>query len=164
MTMPAAMPEAKEDAGGYVARGGGEDFVTLRLGEQMFGIPVLAIQDVLRYQPVARVPLAPPVVAGLLNLRGRIVTAVDLRRRLGLPPREDDAKAMNVVVEHRHELYSLMVDSVGDVLSLPPSCFEKVPANMEESWKPVVSAVCKLERGLLVILDVPNLMKLHGAP
>src|SRR5262249_19688306 len=92
------------------------DYVTMSIGAQMFGIPVLTVQDVLGPQQITRVPLAPPEVAGSLNLRGRIVTAIDVRLRLGMPKNADGKPPMSVVVEHEGELYSLLVDSVGEVL------------------------------------------------
>src|SRR5512139_1000055 len=100
--------------GATTAAGNGEqrDYVTMSIGDQMFGIPVLTVQDVLGPQNIARVPLAPPEVAGSLNLRGRIVTAIDVRPRLGLATREGGKAAMSVVVEYDGELYSLLVDSV----------------------------------------------------
>src|SRR5687767_15211536 len=94
------------------------DYVTMSIGSQMFGIPVLQVQDVLGHQRITRIPLAPPEVAGSLNLRGRIVTAIDVRLRLGLSARSKDKPGMSIVVDLRGELYSLMVDGVGEVLSL----------------------------------------------
>src|SRR3546814_8670073 len=103
------------------------EYVSVTVASQRLGIPVLLVQDVLRAQPLTRIPLAPPEIAGSLNLRGRIVTAVDVRTRLGLPPRDKDAPFMNVVVEHDGELYSLIVDSVGDVLGLTSDTYESNP-------------------------------------
>ena len=94
-------------------------FVTMTVANQIFGIPVLKVQDVLGPQRIAHVPLAPVEVLGSLNLRGRIVTAVDVRTRLGLPPLADNTSSMSVVVEHDNELYSLVVDKVGEVMSSP---------------------------------------------
>lgn len=137
-----------------------QEFVTLRLGQQLFGISVLAVQDVMRYQNIAHVPLSPEVFAGLLNVRGRIVTAYNMRSRLGLSAYAELEKIMMVVVDFQHELYALMVDSVGDVLSLPMKNFEKVPANMDPSWRSVAAGVFRLEKELLVILDVANVINL----
>lgn len=137
-----------------------QEFVTLRLGQQLFGISVLAVQDVMRYQPIAPIPLAPEVIAGSLNVRGRIVTAYNMRRRLGLSSYEDLQKIMMVVVDFQHELFALMVDAVGDVLSLQMNRFEKVPANMDASWRSMAAGVFKLETELLVILDVANVINL----
>lgn len=139
------------------------DFLSLIIDDQLFGIPVLQVQDVLRQQRVTRVPLAPPEVSGSLNLRGRIVTAIDMRKRLGLPerPKTDNAKDMSVVVEHDNELFSLIIDGVGDVLSLPQSDFEANPATLDAVWKSVSSGIYRLESRLLVVVDVSKLL---GAP
>jgi purine-binding chemotaxis protein CheW len=136
-----------------------QDYVTMRLDNQVFGIPVLFVQDVLRGQRIARIPLAPKEIAGSMNLRGRIVTVVDMRVRLGLPPKEYTPKTMSVVVEHEGEPYSLLVDSVGDVLSLPLSQFETTPANLSPVWRSISSGIYKLSEELLVIIDVGNLLK-----
>ena len=137
-----------------------QEFVTMRVGEQRFGLSVASVQDVLRKQKIAKIPLAPQEVAGLLNLRGRVVTAIDVRTRLGLPPMPEPDKVMNVVVEYKGELFSLMVDAVGEVLSLPMNEFEKSPTNLNPTWKNVALGVFKLQGELLVILDVSHLLQL----
>lgn len=139
-----------------------QEFVTMRIGPQLFGISVLAVRDVMRYQHIAPVPLAPPMIAGSLNLRGRIVTALDMRCRLAMEPYSQMDTVMKVVVEVRHELYALMVDAVGDVLSLTMDRFEKVPANMEAVWRSMSAGIFKLEGELLVILDVANVVPPAG--
>jgi purine-binding chemotaxis protein CheW len=121
---------------------------------QMFGIPVLQVQDVLGEQRVTRIPLSPPEIAGSLNLRGRIVTAINLRRRLGLSELSGDKKSMSIVVEHHGELYSLIVDGVGEVLSLDDDDFEKTPATLDQSWRDVSSGIYRLKDKLLVVFDV----------
>ncbi len=100
-----------------------KDFLIIEIDNQKFGIPVLQVQDVLREQEVTHVPLAPPEVLGSLNLRGRIVTAIDVRKRLGLPDRNPDMPSMSVVVEHKEELFSLIIDKVGDVLNFKDKYF-----------------------------------------
>ena len=140
------------------ASGDSQEFVTMTIHGQLFGIPVLSVQDVLGPQKITRIPLASGEVAGALNLRGRIVTAIDVRRRLGLPPNEDDAKSMSVVVDFRGELYSLIIDSVGEVLSLPTDSFERNPATLDPAWREVSLGVHRLEKQLLVILDVARLL------
>ena len=137
-----------------------QEFVTMMVGKQLFGISVMAVQDVLRRQRIFKVPLTPKVIAGSLNLRGRIVTAIDMRVRLGLDAFTDYTQAMNVVVEYRGELYSLLVDKVGEVLSLPLDKLEKSPANVADSWRSLSLGVYKLEKELLVILDVENIVGL----
>ncbi len=135
-----------------------QQFVTLTIGGQLFGVPVLAVQDVLAPQKITPVPLASAEVAGALNLRGRIVTAIDVRRRLDLPPRGKDEQCMYVVVEQGSELYSLMIDSVGEVLSLPVNQFEAPPPTLDERWREVAAGICRLDSNLLVVLDVESLL------
>ena len=130
------------------------DYVSIFLSGQMFGIPVLQVQDVLGPQRITRVPLAPPEVAGSLNLRGRIVTAINLRRRLKLPALEAGKISMSVVVDHGGELYSLLVDSVGEVLSLSSKTFEGNPATLDPVWREVSLGIHRLDGNLLIILDV----------
>ena len=135
-----------------------QEFVTMRVGEQLFGISVLAVQDVMRHQQIAPIPLAAKVIAGSLNVRGRIVTAIDMRKRLGLAARDSVEAGMLVVVDYQHELFALMVDAVGDVLSLSMNRMEKVPANMDAGWRSVAVGVFKLDSELLVILDVSSVI------
>ncbi|MDD3370238.1 MAG: chemotaxis protein CheW [Alphaproteobacteria bacterium] len=133
-------------------------FVTMTIANQVFGIPVLKVQDILGPQSIARVPLAPPGVLGSLNLRGRIVTAVDVRTRLGLPSLAETKKNM-VVVECAGELYSLAVDKVGEVMSLSNADFERNPSTLDPRWAEVSSGIYRLEGNLLVVLDVSRLLQ-----
>jgi len=141
--------------------GENRDFVTMTIHGQLFGIPVLTVQDVLGPQKITRIPLASPEVAGALNLRGRIVTAIDVRKRLGLPAAEEGAKSMSVVVDHGGELYSLIIDSVGEVLSLPADSFERNPATLDPAWREVSGGVYRLQGKLLVVLDVARLLSFN---
>ena len=134
------------------------EFVTATIGSQLCGIPVLKVQDVLGPQRITPIPLAPVEVAGSLNLRGRIVTAIDLRTRLGLTLRADDKNEMSIVVEHRGELYSLMIDAVGEVLQMSASNFERNPATLDPVWRGFSEGVYRLTEGLLVVLDVDTLL------
>lgn len=136
-----------------------KEFVTVRINGQMFGISVLAVQDVIRKQRITPVPLAPSMVAGALNLRGRIVTAIDMRTRLGISHTNAPTNTMKVVVEYQHELYALIVDSVGDVLTLSLQQMEKTPANLDTAWRQVSAGVFKLEKELLVILDIAHIIE-----
>ena len=136
----------------------GQEFLTVAVDGQSFGIPVLSVRDVLGPQRLTRVPLAQSEVVGALNLRGRIVTAFDLRRRLNRPDRASDAAHMCVVVDVRGEPYSLIVDSVGEVLNLSPDTFEQNPASLDATIKSVSKGVYRLERSLLVVLDVVQLL------
>jgi len=139
------------------------EYVTVAIGGQMFGIPVLSIEDVLGPQAIARVPLSPPQVAGALNLRGRIVTAIDVRSRLGLQPIAGDAGAMSVVVEHHGHSYSLLIDDVGEVLSLSPEQFDRNPATLDPRWREISEGICRLDGELLIILDVARLLDYASA-
>ncbi|WP_340118582.1 chemotaxis protein CheW [Pelagibius sp. 7325] len=134
-----------------------EDFVTFIIADQLFGIPVLKVQDVLSSHNITRIPLAPPEIAGSLNLRGRIVTAMDVRLRLGLRPREQTT-TMSIVAEHDGELYSLMVDSVGEVLALKGSDWERNPPTLEPKFRDYSKGIYRLDDKLLVVLDVNKLL------
>jgi purine-binding chemotaxis protein CheW len=134
-------------------------FLTLSVGGQACGIPVLVVRDVLSAQSITRIPLAPAEVAGSLNLRGRIVTAIDLRRRLGLPAREATAPSpMSVVVEQGGELYSLLADSVGDVVPLPRDGFSANPPTLDPVWREVSRGVHRDGSRLLILLDVERVL------
>lgn len=136
-----------------------KEYVTVRLAEQLFGLPVNQIQDVFRPQKITKIPLARPEIAGSLNLRGRIVTVFDLRKVLGLPPLEKNSQIMSVVVNYKNELYSLLVDSVGEVMQLHESLMENNPANLSPSWSKVSSGVYQLEKELIVILNIELLLR-----
>jgi len=138
-------------------------FVTLTVADQLCGVPVLSVRDILGEQAITRIPLAPPEIAGSLNLRGRIVTAVDLRERLHLPPPAADATRMSVVAEQSGELYALLVDQVSEVMSLKASAFERNPPTLPPSWAQFSSGVYRLENRLLVVLDVGKLLALGEA-
>jgi purine-binding chemotaxis protein CheW len=134
------------------------DYVTMTVAGQAFGIPVLAVRDVLAAQRITRVPLAPPEIAGALNLRGRIATAVDLHRRLGAKPKDPGESTISVVVECDGELYSLIVDEVGDVLSVSRSAYEPNPITLDASWRDISAGLYRLDGKLLVVLDVERLV------
>ena len=153
-TITAARPVGSE---------GARDFVTMTVADQLFGIPVLAVQDVLGPQRITRIPLSPPEVAGALNLRGRIVTAIDVRRRLGLAARDAGLPSMSIVVDQGGELYSLTVDSVGEVLSLPVESFERNPPTLDPAWREVSGGIYRLEGKLMVVLDVARLLDIRRA-
>ncbi len=134
-------------------------YVTLMLGEQLCGVPVLVVRDVLAGQTIARIPLAPPEVAGNLNLRGRIVTAIDLRQRLRLPPRAADAKPMSVVTEQGSELYALLVDHVSEVVSLRRADMEANPPTLPPIWNDHSLGIYRINDRLMVVLDVARLLQ-----
>ncbi|MDA1100700.1 MAG: chemotaxis protein CheW [Proteobacteria bacterium] len=134
-----------------------EEFVTAVIDGQLFGVPVLSVQDVLGPQSLANIPLAPPEVAGSLNLRGRIVTAIDLRKRLGME-HADREKSMSIVVDHHGELYSLLIDEVGEVLQVPVQDYERNPPTLDPRWRDVSQGIYRLDGRLLVILQVQRLL------
>ncbi len=139
------------------------EYVTMTVADQLFGIPVLTVQDVLGPQRITRIPLSPPEIAGALNLRGRIVTAIDVRRRLNLPARSADTSSMSVVVDHKGELYSLIVDAVGEVMSLPADSYERNPATLDPRWREVSGGIYRLKGKLLVVLEVARLLEMRRA-
>lgn len=133
--------------------------LTLTVAEQLCGVPVLSVRDVLGVQVITRIPLAPREVAGSLNLRGRIVTAVDLRSRLDLPARDATKAAMSVVVEVGGELYSLLADQVGEVLTLNAEERAPNPPTLDPAWCEFSLGVHRLGDQLLVLLDVERLLE-----
>ncbi len=138
-----------------------EDFVTFFIGDQMFGIPVLRVQDILTPDRIAPIPLAPKEVVGSINLRGRIVTVIDVRTRLSLPPRDKSGGGnMGVTVEQNHDLYTLLVDKIGDVIGLSKESYEKNPATLDPKWREFSNGVYRLEKSLMVVLDIDNLLDL----
>lgn len=134
------------------------ELVTMRLADQSFGIPVASVHDVLAAQKITRVPLAPASVAGALNLRGRIVTVLDLRSALGLGEAPASTQAMNVVIGHDKEVYALLVDQVGDVLAIPPEVIEAPPQTIAAEWRSMVTGVARLDNELLLILAPDRLL------
>ncbi len=135
------------------------EYITMTIAGQLFGIEVLQVQDVLGAQRITRIPLAPREVAGSLNLRGRIVTAIDVRLRLGLEPRPRDEKDMSIVVDHKGELYSLIIDSVGEVLRVSTRDFERNPATLDPIWRDISLGIYRLDDRLLVVLDIARLLE-----
>lgn len=137
-----------------------EQFLQVRVGAQLFGIPVVRVRDVLKPQNVTKIPLSKPAILGFMNLRGRIVTVIDLRLRLASIEGAAPEKPMFVVVESDSELFSLKVDSVGETKTLPISSFENNPENMLLHWKEITRGVFKLDKELMLVLDVTNLVKI----
>lgn len=134
-----------------------EQLVTMMVDGQLFGIPILKVQDIVEPSQITPVPCAPSAIAGVLNLRGRIVTVIDLRELLGAKE-EDSRRQMSVTIEHKGDLYTLLVDSIGDVRSLPKRDFDKPPATLDENMRRLCSGVFRLEDNLLVVLDVSRIL------
>ena len=155
------MSTATHDASPSQTMPAQQEFVTFRLADQWLGIPVMLVQEVLMAMRIARVPLAPEAIAGFLNLRGQIVTAMDLRSTLRLPPRELGAEIMNVVVLQDGELFAFMVDEVGDVVSVPTSIVEPTPATLDARWRAACSGIVRRDRGLLLVMNVQEVLRLE---
>jgi purine-binding chemotaxis protein CheW len=139
-------------------------FVTFTVAGQMFGIAVTSVQDILTPDVIASVPLGPKEVRGLINLRGRIVTVIDVRTRLSLPPLDDSEvhRGMGVTVENEGEFYTLLVDSVGDVVSLPAEQREPNPTTLEPLWQEIADGVFRTDKTLLVVLDAARLIAIRA--
>jgi purine-binding chemotaxis protein CheW len=136
--------------------------LTFTVGGQPCGVPVLAVRDVLGPQAITPIPLAPDEIEGAMNLRGRIVTAVDLRRRLDLPPRPDGAQPMSIVVEHGGELYAMLADQVGEVVPLSAAERAPNPPTLDQVWREVSRGVHRRDGQLLILLDVERVLTVGG--
>jgi purine-binding chemotaxis protein CheW len=134
------------------------EYVTAMIGGQLFGLPIVRVQDVFIPERLTRVPLAPPEIAGVLNLRGRIVTLIDMRRRFGLGQREDDDPYMAIGVESRAESYGLLIDSVGEVLKLDAAAREPNPINLDQRLARVSAGIHRLDGQLLIVVDVDRVL------
>jgi purine-binding chemotaxis protein CheW len=137
-----------------------KQFSTFAVDRLLFGVEVEKVQEVIRYQEMTRVPLAPSVVKGLINLRGQIVTAVDLRRRLGLRERASTDLPMNVVIRHEDGAVSLLVDEIGDVLEVEDETFELPPGTLAGEARELIRGVYKLKGTLLIALDTDKMLNL----
>ena len=135
-------------------------YATFYVDGLFFGIDVLHVQEVLRYQAMTRVPLAQAVIEGLINLRGQIVTAIDMRRRLGLKPRPPEQTPMNTVVRTEEGAISLLVDEIGDVVEVAAEDFERPPDNVDAAARDLLRGVYKLKDRLLLILDTEKTLDL----
>ncbi|HKF02080.1 MAG TPA: chemotaxis protein CheW [Candidatus Sulfotelmatobacter sp.] len=137
-----------------------QQFCTFLLDGHMFGTPVPKVQEVIQHQEMTRVPLAPDVVRGLINLRGQIVSAIDLRRRLGLEDRPAGQLPMNVVVRTNDGAVSLLVDEIGDVIEVEEETLESPPETLQDFAREVVNGVYKLSGHLLLALDIDKIVDL----
>jgi purine-binding chemotaxis protein CheW len=133
---------------------------TFFVGDGYFGIPVEQVQEIVRPQPITPVPLAPRVVRGLINLRGQILTAIDLRRRLNAPERLGDQLPLNVVVRTADGALSLLVDEIGDVVEVLEDTFERSPETLQGVSRELILGVHKLPQGLLLVLDTEKVVNL----
>ncbi len=142
--IPTLKPEVAQTSG---------QFSTFFVADLFFGVDVLRVQEVLRFQQMTHVPKAPEVIEGLINLRGQIVTAIDLRRRLRLPPRAGDQTPTNVVIRTDDGAVSLLVDEIGDVLDVDAATYERPPENLDPAARDIIRGVYKLKDRLLLVLD-----------
>ena len=132
---------------------GAHQFCTFFLKDQFLGLPVQQVQEVIRYQEMTRVPLVPHVIRGLINLRGQIVMAVDLRRRFGMEDRPESQLPMNVVMRTDDGAVSFLVDEIGDVLEVQEDSFENPPETLQGPGRELVRGVYKLPERLMLVLD-----------
>ena len=137
------------------------EYVTAQIGGELIGLPILRVQDVFIPERPTRVPLAPPEIAGVLNLRGRIVTLIDMRRRLGLAPSAEDKPRMAIGVEMRGESYGLLIDGIGEVLRLDDEAREPNPVNLDPRMAKMAGGVHRLEGQLMVVLDVDRVLEIN---
>ena len=133
---------------------------TFYLDDLYFGVEVQKVQEVIRYQEMTRIPLAPPVVRGLINLRGQIVTAIDMRRRLDLPQLPEGRLPMNVVIRTENGPLSLLVDEIGDVLEVNGDEFEQPPETLRGVVRELIKGTYKLRNHLLLNLDCERTINL----
>jgi purine-binding chemotaxis protein CheW len=139
-----------------------QQFCTFLLDGHLFGVPVPQVQEVIRFHPMTPVPLAPPAVEGLINLRGQIVLAIDLRRRLSLAGRSAGDLPVNVVVRTTDGAVSLLVDEIGDVIEVEQSSFEASPETLRGAVRSMILGVHKLEHKLLHLLDTERACQVHA--
>ncbi len=136
------------------------EYVTTMIGGQLFGIPILRVQDVFALERLTRVPLSPPEISGVLNLRGRIVTVIDMRCRLGLQPQGDGEQPMAIGVESRGESYGLLIDQIGEVLKVDDNTREANPINLDPRLARVSAGIHRLEGQLMIVLNIDHVLDL----
>lgn len=139
-----------------------KEYLTVRISNQLFGLPVTEIQEIIGHQSITHIPLAPSQVAGSLNLRGRIVTAIDVRVLIGHEPDGGDRKTTSVVVERHGDIYSLMVDAIGEVTELDSSAIEPFPPTVSPAIREVSHGIYQLPEDLLIIADIDTLLGGQG--
>lgn len=139
-----------------------KQFCTFYLNDYCFGVNVLEVQEVFRYQEITSVPLTEGVISGLINLRGQIITAVNLRLRLGMEALAEGQVPMNVVARTQEDVVSLLVDRIGDVMEIPEDCYEQAPDTIQGAMRDLVTGVYKLEGCLLMILDTKKVLQFNA--
>jgi purine-binding chemotaxis protein CheW len=138
---------------------GSVEYVAVLVAGQLLGLPISRVHDVYLVNDITAVPLAPPEIAGLLNLRGRVVTAISLRRRLGLNEAAGVERRMTIGIEHQGEAFGLLVDDVGEVLRFDPADLQPNPVHLDRRWASLAKGVYQVDRRLLIILDVDAVLE-----
>jgi purine-binding chemotaxis protein CheW len=133
-------------------------YSTFRVGDLFLGIEVVKVQEVIRFQEMTDVPLAPAVIEGLINLRGQIVTAVDTRRSLGLGAAPHGALPMNIVIRSEDGVVSLLVDEIGDVLDVPVDSYAPTPDNMPAEQQELIEGVYRVGSRLMLVLNTQSVL------
>ncbi len=144
------------------ATGPSTEYVTAMIGGQLFGLPIARVQDVFMPDRMTQVPLSSPDIAGILNLRGRIVTVIDMRCRLGVPQQKSEQPPMAIGIECRGESYGLLIDDIREVMTLPDSMRESNPINLDARLAQVSSGVIRLDSQLLVVLDIDRVLQVSA--
>ncbi len=156
------MSQSMTDTSAAVGADAQQEFVTATIGGQMFGLPILRVQDVFVVDRLTYVPLAPVEIAGVLNLRGRIVTIIDMRVRLGVDRAGTPARQMAIGVESRGESYGLLVDAIGEVMKLDQDICEANPVNLDPRLAAVSTGIYRLDGSLLIALDLDKVLEIGG--
>jgi purine-binding chemotaxis protein CheW len=144
------------------SNGPSTEYVTAMIGGQLFGLPIACVQDVFMPDRMTQVPLSSPDIAGILNLRGRIVTVIDMRCRLGVPQQKSEQPPMAIGIECRGESYGLLIDDIREVMMLPDSMRETNPVNLDPLLAQVSSGVIRLDAQLLVVLDIDRVLQVSA--
>lgn len=137
--------------------------MTFHVAGQILGMPVETVQEILPPQNVTNIPLAPDGIAGLINLRGQIVTSFDLRKRLGLESRPPESGFINIISGTADDMYAIVVDSVGDVISVESMRFSPPPPTLDPVWRNCCLGIYQLEHGLLISLDIKSLFSIQNS-
>jgi purine-binding chemotaxis protein CheW len=157
------MAKSKEQATERPSGQAMRKFIQTRIDGQLFGLNVETVEDILLPQEFTPIPLAPPAILGLINLRGRTVTIISLRRLLGLPEPASKQACRNIVLHRENELYSFVVDSVSEIQDIQDGQIRKAPENLSAVWKELSLGVCSLEKELMVMLDINKIFNAISA-
>lgn len=137
-----------------------DHYLTVKIGDQLFGFPVIHLRDIFKSLEITPIPLAPKAILGSINLRGKVVTVIDLRLKFYPNINLENRKSMHIAVAHGSELLSFVVDSVGDVVNIPHTKFEPLPSTLEQHWLNIAEGVCQLNDSLIIRLNMEHLLDL----